>query len=452
MPSRPCMFLSLRRILFSPASDLPGRTRGWLLAAMVVYVLLGTVAMDRWQHRGGASIRGLGFGYGVLITAMEDTGEYRVPAGVHYPGVAFSAHRLPFIPYFLIALQHLTGDDLRWVALLKCLTFGAPLICAIGLVLRRARAPLWAVLLLLGVTITMPRWVLNVFEVGIEEGYNITVLSLLFALLWFHDGSGRARLAWLATIGGLLVLLLFLKSSMVYWCLAVPVLAGWRRRDWRVAAVLFAFVAAGLGGLAAFNGRHAGRFTIGSSWEGWNLYKGNSEHSLGLYPPYSLDILDYEGKVVADRPLKDEWDHNDYFKQQAVAFIRAHPADFVRLALRKAWVFYGEVRASGLSERGESRYARPEYLLQIPWMIVFRVMLWTAIPLALQSLWRQPWRSDAFAVGLTYLGFLALYSAFHVVGFAYERHVMPIVMPTALYLLWRWSERLKIPLPRSPNP
>jgi hypothetical protein len=35
--------------------------------------------------------------------------------------------------------------------------------------------------------------------------------------------------------------------------------------------------------------------------------------------------------------------------------------------------------------------------------------------------------------------FLFLYSGFHVVGFAYERHVMPVVMPTALYLVWRWS-------------
>ena len=43
-------------------------------------------------------------------------------------------------------------------------------------------------------------------------------------------------------------------------------------------------------------------------------------------------------------------------------------------------------------------------------------------------------------VAVTYLAFLALYSAFHVVGFAYERHVMPVVMPTALYLLWRWSD------------
>ncbi len=413
------------------------------MVGLLGYVLLGAVTMDRWQHRGGQSVRELGFGYGVLIAAIEDTGAYRVPAGVHYPGVAFSAHRLPFIPCFLIALRDALGDDLRWVALAKCLFFGGLLVSAGSLVLRTARAPLWAVLLLLGVGLTMPRWALNVFEVGLEEGYNIPALTLLFTLLWFGDSAGRARLPWVLTVGGLLVLLLFLKSSMVYWCLAVPVLVGLRWRDWRAAGGLLLMVAAGLYALATFNARHSGRFTIGSSWEGWNLYKGNCADTAGLYPPYSLDILDYEGKVVADRPLRDEWDHNAYFKQRAVDFIRAHPLEFLELAARKAWIFYGEIRASGLPQRGESRYARPEYLLQIPWLLAFRVLLWAAIGLALQTLWSArwaPWRSDPAMVAVTYLAFLALYSAFHVVGFAYERHVMPVVMPTALYLLWRWSD------------
>lgn len=437
------MAANLKIFLCTPAADLSRTVQRWLVVGLLGYVLLGAVTMDRWQHRGGQSVRELGFGYGVLISAIEDTGAYRVPAGVHYPGVAFSAHRLPFIPHFLIALQYALGDDLRWVALAKCLFFGGLLVSAGSLVLRTARAPLWAVLLLLGVGLTMPRWALNVFEVGLEEGYNIPALTLLFALLWFGNLAGRARPPWVLTVGGLLVLLLFLKSSMVYWCLAVPVLVGLRWRDWRAAGGLLLMVAVGLYALAAFNARHSGRFTIGSSWEGWSLYKGNCADTASLYPPYSLDILDYEGKVVADRPLRDEWDHNAYFKQRAVDFIRAHPLEFLELAARKAWIFYGEIRASGLPQRGESRYARPEYLLQIPWMLAFRVLLWAAIGLALQTLWSArwaPWRSDPAMVAVTYLAFLALYSAFHVVGFAYERHVMPVVIPTALYLLWRWSD------------
>jgi len=73
-------------------------------------------------------------------------------------------------------------------------------------------------------------------------------------------------------------------------------------------------------------------------------------------------------------------------------------------------------------------------LVQAPWLLAFRVMLWAAILLPLRTLWR----TDAAIVALTYLVFLSLYSGFRIVGFAYERHVMTVVMPTALYLLWRW--------------
>lgn len=405
----------------------------------MLYVLLAALTLEHWQQRSGQSLRELGFGYGVLIGAIEDTGAYRVAAGVHYPGVAFSAHRLPFIPKFLLGLKAVLGDDLGRVALAKCLLFGGLVVAAIGVLLRGCRAPLWLVLLLLGLVLTMPRWVLNTFEVGLEEGYNTPVLALLFALLWFQPGDGRSCWGWTLGVGLLLVLLLFLKSSMVYWCLAVPVLVWLRWRNPARAGVLLGLVLGGLLLLASFNARHAGCFTIGSSWEGWNLYKGNCEHTAELYPPYSLDLLDYEGKVTADRPLKDEWEHNDYFRHKAFSFIREHPVQFLELAVRKAWIFYGEIRASGLAQRGESRYAKPAYLLQIPWMLAFRVALWAAILLAVAAVIRAPWRSELSMAALTYLVFLVLYSGFHVVGFAYERHVMPVVMPTIFYLLWRWS-------------
>ena len=85
-------------------------------------------------------------------------------------------------------------------------------------------------------------------------------------------------------------------------------------------------------------------------------------------------------------------------------------------------------------------------------MVVFRGLLWAAIILALLAAWRRPSRSDAGWTALTFLSFLVLYSGFHLVGFAYERHVMPIVMPVALYLLWRCSETIRATGKGSPLP
>jgi hypothetical protein len=425
--------------LRTPACDAPLRWRRWFLIVLLGYTVGGAFLLNHWQHRNGQSVTSIGFGYGVLIRAIERTGAYRV-VGVHYPGIAFSAHRLPLIPYFLIFLQGVTGDDLGRVAFLKSLVFNAFLGAAGLIVLARSRAPLGWVLLILGVVFTMPRWILNVFEVGLEEGYEIGVLGLLFALLWFvppPTALGR-RLAWAAGLGLLLVMLLFIKSSMLYWCVACPGLIALRGRDWRPALVALALVAAGLLALAEFNSVHAGRFTLESSWEGWNLYKGNGPYTRALYPPYSLDILDDQGKMVADRPLRDEWDYNEYFKARAVAFIRAHPGVFVELALKKAWIFYVEVRDSGL-RWGEKRMGTPLAWAQLAWMLVFRAAFWWAIFDAARRLGRGEWRLPQGSVALGYLGFLVLYSGFHVVGFAYERHVMPVVLPTALYLIQGWN-------------
>ena len=439
--------------LRGPACAAPRIVRLWILLALLAYTLAGAVLLNRLQHRGGQPVDSLGFGYGVLIHAIETTGAYRV-VGVHYPGMAFSAHRLPLIPYFLMFLQRLAGDDLGRVALLKCAVFNVFLGAAVLIVAARSRAPLGLLLFVLAVVFTMPRWVLNAFEVGLEEGYEIGVLGLLFAVLWFvpPPPARLRRLGWAAGIGSLLVLLLFIKSSMLYWCVACPALVAFRARDWRPAAAALAIVACGLLALADFNRVHAGRFTLESSWEGWNLYKGNSPYTKAIYPPYSLDTLDDQGKMVADRPLADEWDYNRYFKGRALAFIRGNPGVFLELVMRKAWIFFGEVRNSGL-RLGEKRMGTPLAWAQLCWMVVFRAAFWWAIVDALRAVFRKRGQVSEidlsaggqidfrdltpFFVALGYLGFLVLYSGFHVIGFAYERHVMPVVLPTALYLIRR---------------
>ncbi len=430
---------ALKSLLLQPVRAWPGPARAWVVVLLFVYTIAGVAIMDHWQHRGGLPLRDLGFGYGVLIDAINQTGEYRVAAGVHAP-VAFSAHRLPFIPYFLIALQRVLGDDQGRVLAAKCLLFNLLIILAVWRVLRTSAVPGWGVAALLGLALTMPRWVLNVFEAGLEEGYNIPALTLLFVLLWFDGSVERARARWAVELGLLLGLLVFLKSSMLYWCLAVPLLAAWRLHRPRAAVGPLAFVLAALLALAAFNRVHAGRFTIESSWEGWNLTKGNCAETATLYPAHTLDLLDYEGGITFDRPLRDEWDYNTVLKQRAVAFIRAHPGEFLHLAALKAWVFYFEVRATGLA-RGETPTSKPAYVLQIPWMIAYRVLQWTAIVLAIRAVGRERWGGDASVVAISFLAFLVLYSGFHLVGFAYERHVMPVVMPVMLYLLWHWGAR-----------
>jgi hypothetical protein len=431
VPNRIPKLMSLLR---RPLNDWPVLVRGTLLALFVLYAAIGAVIANARQQRTTRTSHDLGFGYGVLIESIDRTGHYRVE-DTHYSGVAFSAHRLPLIPYFVIGTRYLVGDNLARIAFVKIALGTLVLAVAFGRVARRCTAPAWPVLLAIGFVLAMPRWALTFFELSLEEAYLAPLFGWLFAELWFTPPVEKNQVTWAVLVGLLTTALLFVKNSTLYWCLAVPLLV-WIGGQRRSAYVIFGCVAAGCIALATFNLRNAGRFTTGSSWEGWNLYKGNSVYTAGLYPPYSLDLLDYEGKVTADRPLRTEWEHNAYFKAKAIEFIRSHPAEFLNLALRKAWVFYGEVRPTGLQSRQERRYAKTGTSLQISAMIIFRVLLWTAMGLAVLDLAHCGPREHR-VLSLSYLAFLFLYSGFYVVGFAYERHVMPIVLPTVWYLLRR---------------
>ncbi len=429
-------------LLRRPLAAWPTWARGALLTLLALYAALGATIANTRQHRSSETSHDLGFGYGVLIEAIDRTGQYRVE-NIHYPGIAFSAHRLPLIPYFVIGVRAIVGDNLARIALVKIALGTLALALAFRTLARYSTVPGWLVVVGIAYVLTMPRWALAFFELSVEEAYLIPLFGWLFAELWFTPPAARNQVAWALLIGLLAATLLFVKNSTLYWCLAVPVLI-WAAGQRRSAYLILGCVLAGCVGLATFNLRHSGRFTTGSSWEGWNLYKGNCVYTADLYPPYSLDLLDYEGKVVADRPLRDEWDHNAYFKSKAIEFIRSHPAEFLNLALRKAWVFYGEVRPTGLQSRQEPRYGKPGTAFQIASMTVFRVLLWSAIGLALVNAIRRG-HGEYRVVAAGYLIFLVLYSGFYVVGFAYERHIMPIVLPTVLYLLRNVAQSIRLP-------
>jgi hypothetical protein len=69
-------------------------------------------------------------------------------------------------------------------------------------------------------------------------------------------------------------------------------------------------------------------------------------------------------------------------------------------------------------------------------MVLFRAIQWIAIVLAIRGLWASNWSLAERSVPMSFLLFIVLYAGFHLVGFAYERHVMPLVTPTVLFLCW----------------
>jgi len=417
----------------------PQTARRFFVVGCICFTLAGAMAINLVQHRSGARLSSAGFGYGAVIDALDRTGSYRVE-GLHYPGIAFSAHRLPAIPMTLIGLRSLAGDDLARIGYAKAVVFNALLALAFWIVVRNIAPLRLRHVLLLAVPFLMPFWVLTLFELSVEEAYIIPVLALLLALLWFSPSLPQGKCAPFYTAVLLAALLPWLKHSQPYWALAAAFLLGVRARSWLKTGIALVCVSLSLVGIALFTQHVSGRFTIHSSWEGWNLYKGNNPETLHTYPYYSLDTLDYRGVVVADRPLRDEWDHNDCFSQKARQYIYEKPGIFLENCLRKTWVFFFEIRRTGRS-LGQAQNESPLLqTLRSGSLLVFRVCFWCAVWQAVGLLFHKKTTLAERMIPGSFFLLIILQAGFHIVGFAYERHIMPLVVPTVFILVWMTTQ------------
>jgi hypothetical protein len=134
--------------------------------------------------------------------------------------------------------------------------------------------------------------------------------------------------------------------------------------------------------------------------------------------------------------FSNEWDWNDHYREMAVSWIRVHPVDAIRLTLRRAWVFFGDIepvprrvsatdptRAYGFAERAAGEL----------WMLLGRAAFLALLILTLRD-WRAGERRPVWPLAL-----LVAYAAPYVAVFAWQRHVVPFLIATAVFLAIRLS-------------
>ena len=362
------------------------------------------------------------YGFGPIVESLLRAHEYVGPCPVANCDVVFHAHRMPLIPFFLAAIAFFNHSMLAaFVA--KALVFSAFTVAA-WLIVRPLVQPrfFWA-----GVafTVLFPQLVGRMFDVHTEEGYLIHLQALIAALLLALAARGSLpRAGWTALIAAT-VAVFFTKSGQIAYaaavCLAIWLLSHDRRRTALAAAAL---VAAGLLWAGATASR-TGRFTLGTSWDAWNFYKGNNERTLPLYPTFHVDLLD---KQPLPCPAGvDEWAWSDQYRGAALNWIAAHPADAIRGLIRRLGVAFVDVRQNGVLSFDLVRFHGLR-VIGIIFMALFRVLFWVIV-----AMWAR--RKTATRVGPAFLlpaiAFLLPYLA----GFVYERHLMPLVVPTVFAAL-----------------
>ena len=407
----------------------------------LLHTLLASWVVYAERDRELASVYDLYFGFGPLTENVAREGRYaaRYTESASIPdGIVWRAHRMPLVPLFLAATAQLSTSVLA-AYFIKNLLFAAPLWLALYLVYSRTpRVPRWARAGLFAFALSMPPLLNAAYPLDVEEGYAISLIALLTAGLLFLPAAvlrtHTRRSLWLSLGVGVLLALLYLsKSSLLVLSLALAGLYGLKARRLRAGVLPVAVLGVAILGWGLFTLSATGRFATSSSWDGWNFYKGNNPHAFELYPPYDLDVLDQQGWTRPSTPSQDEWIISAHYFERGWDYVREHPGKAASLVLRRAFVLLLEVRNSPTLP-GEARIASKLQALAVGYMVVFRVLFLACLVAATGLLIRGS-SANRFAA-LAFLALLAAYCAPYAVGFAYERHVMPLVWPAVFFALW----------------
>jgi hypothetical protein len=272
----------------------------------------------------------------------------------------------------------------------------------------------------------------------VEEGYSYSLLALAVAIALFAIRPGIPGGLGMAAIFGLAVDGVYLAKSSMLPVVAVLVLGYWllERRTAARVLVLALAVAAPMGWA---NHQHhvSGRYTFGTSMDGLNLRKGNNAQFLEHYPPPAGDSLDdYDSDLNAGQDFRDEWSFNDFHRRAAVEYMKAHPRETLVGDARKLWMAFFSVH-----KIGSSTVSGVGEVVEIAGLVMFRVLLWTALMGSVYWMVRRGATREQRLVAGVFLAMVAACVLPYVAGFAYTRHVSVLIYPAALMCCWLGKRR-----------
>jgi hypothetical protein len=173
---------------------------------------------------------------------------------------------------------------------------------------------------------------------------------------------------------------------------------------------------------------------------------------LAIYPELNLTrVLDSSSVTLADGTVlalqdtahqtcyRDEWAWNDHYAAAAHAWLLQHPGAATWFLLKKAWVALIEVRHTPADADPVSHGVAAA---MVTWMIFARGVSAAFVIVALRRIFQgrilQGYRREAlWALLLLGAAFLPF-----VIVFAYQRHVIPLLLMAGTLLVILFQDRL----------
>jgi hypothetical protein len=328
------------------------------------------------------------------------------------------------------------------------------------------KAMIW--FLLAGLLAFSPIVVKHAATVHYEEGFLIELLFLwAFAFLLTVRAladAGSERLVGVVVMALVLSFLAYLfKSSMIAVFLLTLALAGvafvrWRSRRIVVVGVLCLVC---MGGWGFRNLAVSDHFSVMTSFDGQNSYRGLSSEGRQIYPELYLDRL-FDSKVAylpggerVDLPalpametFPDEWAQDRYYKAEAKDWLLSHPGEWVQFTVKKVRHFFAGIHKTPYTYENDARNLPMsiEGIVTTAWLLLGRALELTLVGLVV-VLWRQRDRA-ARAMCAAAVLMNGAYAAPYLVGFSYERHVttyLVIVTACVAMLLAELRQRSSVP-------
>ncbi len=428
------------------------RTRLIFCLFFAVYTLVGSVLITFYLDLD--SVFRLCCWMGPLIRSLTVNHQYaQCSLDPIHPDQLFCLHaaRMPVIPLLMASLAAIT-NHLWFAALVKNVLVTTPLALVGWQYYTGLRhLPRWIVVGGGLFALTFPGVVIFHFYLGAEECVLIGLLAFVWGYLPLarRDPLDRRSLILAAVLNGLMCLT---KSGMFPLAILNAAAYALLTRRRAVAVGFAGVIGAAMMSWGLYTLVATDHLTLGTSLDGYNLSKGNNEWTLGVYRQgEELDNLSnwlWQLPASEDRSLSGEWDYNAFFTRRALTFAREHPREELRLLALRFTRFYliaapGQGQLPDLVRSGVR-------VIYLPYVLIFRLLLWAGLMTGLIQVLRHGPRAigrgdAAVLIPATYLVGVLIYSLPYLAGFAYWRHVTPIVIPTVLWALWALDQHAARP-------
>jgi hypothetical protein len=378
------------------------------------------------------------------------------------PKACAYATRMPVMPWLIADLTKVVGFGTVNVALAKMVVTSLLASIFLAILSLDLRLSVARLIVLYGLYFG-PQVLKHASSLEYEETILVDLIfcfSIAVCYLIRPDITGSALRRNLMALAAVVLAcaMYFAKATMLPVLVVAMALALSNRRlpwKWKVASVIIVAMPFALWGY--HNLQQTGQLRFTSSWDGENLYRGYNSLSLAIYPEVNLTrILDSSAVTLANGSVvtledsahqacyRDEWAWNDHYAAAAHAWLLQHPLSATWFLMKKAWVALIEVRHTPGDADPVSHGVAAA---MVTWMIFARCVSVAFVIAALRRIFKgritrggitQGDRREAFWA-LLLLG--AAFSPF-VIVFAYQRHVIPLLLMAGTLLVILFQDRV----------